>query len=85
MIKKTLDGQDVEIYAVTDIDDYVSVIDKIQPEDIVYIVGGDGTLNRFINDSTNLRILGDIFSIQREPVMILNMMSIRIIHYTESG
>ena len=61
MIKKTLDGQDVEIYAVTDIDDYVSVIDKIQPEDIVYIVGGDGTLNRFINDSTNLRILGDIF------------------------
>lgn len=85
LIKKTLDGQDVEIYAVTDIDDYVSVIDKIQPEDIVYIVGGDGTLNRFINDSTNLRILGDIFSIQREPVMILNMMSIRIIHYTESG
>lgn len=62
LIKKTLDGQDVEIYAVTDIDDYVSVIDKIQPEDIVYIVGGDGTLNRFINDSTNLRILGDIFS-----------------------
>lgn len=85
LIKKTLDGQDVEIYAVTDIDDYVSVIDKIQPEDIVYIVGGDGTLNRFINDSTNLRILGDIFSTQREPVMILNMMSIRIIHYTESG
>ena len=39
LIKKTLDGQDVEIYAVTDIDDYVSVIDKIQPEDIVYIVG----------------------------------------------
>lgn len=61
LIKKTLDGQDVEIYAVTDIDDYVSVIDKIQSEDIVYIVGGDGTLNRFINDSTNLRILGDIF------------------------
>ena len=61
LIKKTLDGQDVEIYAVTDIDDYVSVIDKIQPEDIVYIVGGDGTLNRFINDSTNLRILGDVF------------------------
>lgn len=61
LIKKTLDGQDVEIYAVTDIDDYVSVIDKIQPEDIVYIVGDDGTLNRFINDSTNLRILGDIF------------------------
>ncbi len=61
LIKKTLDGQDVEIYAVTDIDDYVSVIDRIQPEDIVYIVGGDGTLNRFINDSTNLRILGDIF------------------------
>lgn len=61
LIKKTLDGQEVEIYAVTDIDDYVSVIDKIQPEDIVYIVGGDGTLNRFINDSTNLRILGDIF------------------------
>lgn len=61
LIKKTLDGQDVEIYAVTDIDDYVAVIDKIQPEDIVYIVGGDGTLNRFINDSTNLRILGDIF------------------------
>lgn len=61
LIKKTLDGQDVEIYAVTYIDDYVSVIDKIQPEDIVYIVGGDGTLNRFINDSTNLRILGDIF------------------------
>lgn len=61
LIKKTLDGQDVEIYAVTDIDDYVFVIDRIQPEDIVYIVGGDGTLNRFINDSTNLRILGDIF------------------------
>ena len=61
LIKKTLDGQDVEIYAVTDIDDYVSVIDKIQLEDIVYIVGGDGTLNRFINDSTNIRILGDIF------------------------
>ena len=61
LIKKTLDGQDVEIYAVTDIDDYVSVIDRIQPEDIVYIVGGDGTLHRFINDSTNLRILGDIF------------------------
>lgn len=61
MIKKTLDGQKVEEYAVTDIDDYVSVIDGIEPEDIVYIVGGDGTLNRFINDSRNLRILGDVF------------------------
>ena len=29
--------------------------------DVILCCGGDGTLNRFINDSTNLRILGDIF------------------------
>lgn len=84
MIKKTLDGQKVEEYAVTDIDDYVSVIDGIEPDDIVYIVGGDGTLNRFINDSRTCVFWETYFSTRREPATISNMMSTLRTSYTES-
>lgn len=61
MIKRTLDGQTVREYNLLEFDDYTDLLEQIRPEDVVYIVGGDGTLNRFINNSRNLSIFGDIY------------------------
>ena len=44
----------------TKLDSYASFFAEIGPEDGVIIAGGDGTLNRFVNDTEGLSIPNDI-------------------------
>lgn len=51
---------EVRVQSITDIQDYASFFRAMNPEDAVIICGGDGTLNRFINDTEGLTIENDI-------------------------
>ena len=41
---------------ITEIDDYGAIFRSLRDDDRVVIAGGDGTLNRFINDTAPLQI-----------------------------
>lgn len=45
----------------TAIDDYASLLAELTAEDTLTLCGGDGTLNRFINDTDGLTIPGEVF------------------------
>lgn len=47
-------GYEPEYVDITSVSDYKSVFEKVGEGDKLVIVGGDGTLNRFINDTVNL-------------------------------
>ena len=83
MIKRTLDGQTVREYNLLEFDDYTDPLEQIRPEDVVYIVGGDGTLNRFIPEICPYLVIYTF--IRPEPAMILSMMLTRTVSFTESG
>lgn len=46
---------------ITAIDDYKGFLQKLAPEDTVVICGGDGTLNRFINQIEGMEISNRLF------------------------
>ena len=45
-----LEGE-TELVDMTALDDYQTFFDGLEPEDTIVLCGGDGTLNRFINDT----------------------------------
>ena len=52
---------DAEILDITKIYDYRIFFDSLEENDGIVLCGGDGTLNRFINDTQNLVIKSKIF------------------------
>lgn len=52
---------EVLFHDMTEISDYASFFSSIPSEDKILIVGGDGTLNRFVNESANLRYENEIW------------------------
>lgn len=61
MIKRTIEEQEIKEYNLLDYEDYSELLKQIKPEDVVYLVGGDGTLNRFINVACKMKISGDLY------------------------
>lgn len=59
-IKKLLETIEVEHVLCDMTKGYGSIIDEIGAEDMLVICGGDGTLNRFINETDGKEIEGDI-------------------------
>lgn len=53
-IVDSLKGQDFVAVNLIEMTDYESLVEEIHSEDIVYLIGGDGTLNRFINYTKDL-------------------------------
>lgn len=51
---------DVELINMTEIESYKSFCDTLLSEDVIVICGGDGTLNRFVNDTEGLNIENEI-------------------------
>ena len=45
----------------TEINDYAVFFANVDKDDAIVICGGDGTLNRFVNDTSELKIKNDIF------------------------
>ena len=48
--------EDLEFYDMTRITNYAAFLSGMEPGDYLVIAGGDGTLNRFVNDTEGLRI-----------------------------
>ena len=51
---------DTELTAITDVSDYATYLAPIGAEDQLVICGGDGTLNRFVNETEGIEIKCDI-------------------------
>ena len=45
-----------ETFAVTEITDYAAFLSRLTAEDVLVLCGGDGTINRFINDTDGMDI-----------------------------
>lgn len=55
--------ENAELFDVATFDGYKSVLERADEYDNIYISGGDGTLNHFINESEELDIKNDIYYI----------------------
>ena len=53
-------GGELEYLDMLNIGDYKALFEGLKPDDYVIIAGGDGTLNRFINDVDGLDLCNDI-------------------------
>ncbi len=59
LLKMVLD-EDLEYYDITRITNYAAFIGGMEKDDYLVIVGGDGTLNRFVNDTNGIEISREI-------------------------
>ena len=53
--------EDMEYYDMTRITNYAAFLSGMEKDDYLVIVGGDGTLNRFVNDTNGIDISQEIF------------------------
>ena len=59
LLQMVLD-EDLEYYDMTRITNYAAFLSGMEKDDYLVIVGGDGTLNRFINDTSGIDISQEI-------------------------
>ena len=59
LLQMVLD-EDLEYYDMTRITNYAAFLSGMEKDDYLVIVGGDGTLNRFVNDTDGLDITKEI-------------------------
>ena len=52
---------EIALSSVTEITDYAAFLAGISPEDTLTVCGGDGTLNRFVNDTAGLEIPCEVY------------------------
>lgn len=52
---------DAKMLNMAEIPDYTTFFNSIEPDDMVILCGGDGTLNRFINATEGLTIKNDLY------------------------
>ena len=60
-IKEFFKGEDITLSDVVSVEDKQSYIDKLTAEDKLVVVGGDGTLNRFVNSIRDEEYLFPIY------------------------
>ena len=60
-LSKMLLGDSLKYQDMTEIDDYAKLFAGLDPETRIILSGGDGTLNRFINDTEGLNIPNEIY------------------------
>ena len=60
-LKSILSGDDLKFYDITRISDYAAFFSSLPQETRVVISGGDGTLNRFINNTNHLNLSHEIY------------------------
>ena len=60
-LSSILSGDELEYCDMTKISDYGEFFASIPAEDRVLVAGGDGTLNRFVNDTLGLEYGRDIY------------------------
>lgn len=53
-------GENTTIINITEIESYQAFADTLEADDVIILCGGDGTINRFINDTDGIEIANDI-------------------------
>jgi len=53
-------GEDTQLCDITEIKSYSDFLLALSPDDVLVIAGGDGTLNRFVNDTDGLDIENEV-------------------------
>lgn len=56
-----LEGNNLRFVDLTKITDIKTIIDSLQADDKLVISGGDGTLNRFLNDTDGMEIKNEVY------------------------
>ena len=57
---KVLYGEDTECLNLTEMKDYRTFAESLSPDDVIIICGGDGTINRFVNNTEGIEINSEI-------------------------
>ena len=70
LLQMVLD-EELEFYDMTRITNYAAFLSGMEKDDYLVIVGGDGTLNRFVNDTNGIDISQEIFFFHPAAEMIL--------------
>lgn len=60
-VKEMFEGEKIEFYACSDIENKREFLKKITAEDALVIIGGDGTLNKFVNSIDDVEYPFPIF------------------------
>lgn len=60
-LKGILSEEDAEYTDITQIEDFGGFFSGIAEQDKIYICGGDGTLNRFVNDMADMECRNDVY------------------------
>ena len=53
-------GENAHIVNITEIGSYADFASTLEPDDVIVLCGGDGTINRFVNDSIDVEFDNDI-------------------------
>ena len=53
-------SEETVLYDITKLDGYDKIISELEDDDVIILCGGDGTINRFVNDTEELDIKNDI-------------------------
>ena len=61
MLDEIMAGESLKYWNVEDIDDYHSFFKNIPSDDKIIVAGGDGTLNRFINDTDYCNVPQEVY------------------------
>lgn len=61
MLDEIMAGESLKYWNVTEIDNYDDFFASIPDDDKIIVAGGDGSLNRFINDTDHCRVPQDVF------------------------
>lgn len=61
LLKRYLPAKELVFQSVIDIESYPTFLASIQEEDEVIVCGGDGTLNRFVNDTDGMEVKNRIY------------------------
>lgn len=61
MLDEIMAGESLKYWNVTDIESYDDFFAAIPADDKIIIAGGDGTLNRFINDTDHCHVPQDVY------------------------
>lgn len=56
-----LKGDELDVVDVIKFDGYRSYLKDIKSDDRIYLVGGDGTLNRYVNDIDGMNLSNDVY------------------------
>ena len=61
MLDEIMSGEDLKYWNVADISDYHEFFKSIPHDDKIIVAGGDGTLNRFINDTDYCHVPQEVY------------------------